>query len=227
MSTRTHDLIRFYNLLAELERKTGGTRRLSDCSGRMDWPSRGVYFFREAGEGRSDTGVSPRVVRVGTHALTISSRATLWRRLRQHQSGKHRGSIFRLLVGAALIKRDGWVCPSWGQRGSIPKEVRESEQPLEQAVSETLGDMSLLWLAVDDDSGPSSKRGYIERNAIALLSNYDKEPVDPPSSDWLGLHSDRELVRRSGLWNSNHVNEPYEATFLDTIERLITQRKED
>ena len=35
----------------------------------MKWPARGVYFFREAGESRSDTGEGLRVVRVGTHAL--------------------------------------------------------------------------------------------------------------------------------------------------------------
>jgi hypothetical protein len=35
-------------------------------------------------------------------------------------------------------------------------------------------------------------------NAIALLSNKLK-PIDPPSSDWLGLHSGRQEVRESGL----------------------------
>ena len=29
-------------------------------------------------------------------------------------------------------------------------------------------------------------RGYIERNAIALLSNYGKPAIDPPSPGWLG-----------------------------------------
>jgi hypothetical protein len=35
---------------------------VADCSGRIDWPKRGVYF-REAGEKRSDTGTGPRIVR--------------------------------------------------------------------------------------------------------------------------------------------------------------------
>jgi hypothetical protein len=38
-----------------------------------------------------------------------------------------------------------------------------------------------LWLSVDDEPGPQSLRGCIERNAIALLSNYGKLPIDPPS----------------------------------------------
>ena len=124
-----------------------------------------------------------------------------------------------------MIKRDGWACPSWGQGNSAPREIREREKDLEQAVSETLGSMALLWLAVDDAPGPDSRRGYIERNAIALLSNYDKEPVDPPSRGWLGWHSDRELVRQSGLWNNNHVDEQYDPAFLDTMERLIDQMR--
>jgi hypothetical protein len=35
----------------------------------MSWPRRGVYFFFENGEMRSETGTGPRVVRVGTHAM--------------------------------------------------------------------------------------------------------------------------------------------------------------
>ena len=32
--------------------------------------------------------------------------------------------------------------------------------------------MPFLWLEVPDPPGPDSLRGYIERNAIVLLSNY-------------------------------------------------------
>ena len=63
----------------------------------------------EDGECRSDSGDGLRVVRVGTHALTSSSRTTLWKRLSQHKGqkasggGNHRGSIFRLLVGSTVL----------------------------------------------------------------------------------------------------------------------------
>jgi hypothetical protein len=103
---RLSDLVRYYDLLDRLEQKLGGERRLSECSGRMDWPKRGVYFFFEPGEERRDSGHGPRVVRVGTHALTTNSRTTLWNRLSQHRGveksggGNHRGSIFRLIVGS-------------------------------------------------------------------------------------------------------------------------------
>jgi hypothetical protein len=75
---RLQDLIRFYSILNRLENTIGGARALADCRGRMKWPARGVYFFREAGENRSDTGEGPRVVRVGTHALKAGGSTTLW-----------------------------------------------------------------------------------------------------------------------------------------------------
>ncbi len=226
---RTHHLKRFYRLLADLEHNLGGARKLSDCSGRMNWPQRGVYFFQEAGEYRTDTGDGRRVVRVGTHALKAGSGTKLWTRLSQHRGqarsggGNHRGSIFRLIVGAALIERDGHDYPSWGQGNSAPREVRGREQPLERAVSAVIGDMPFLWLAIEDEPGAESLRGDIERNAIALLSNFGKEPHDPPSRGWLGHFCNRERVRTSGLWNSNHVHEAYEPVFLDMLARLIDQ----
>ncbi len=128
--------MQFYELLAQLERNLGGARTLSECSGRMDWPQRGVYFFRETGETRTDTGEGQRIVRVGIHTSDRGAGSLLWRRLRQHRGnadgsgGSHRGSVFRKIVGAALIARDGYDHPQWG-RGSAPKEVRESERPLE------------------------------------------------------------------------------------------------
>ena len=166
-------------------------------------------------------------MRVGTHALKAGAGTKLWGRLSQHRGnangsgGNHRGSIFRLITGAALIERNGYSYPTWGQGNSAPKEVRESERPLEREVSATIGNMPFLWLAVDDEPGPDSLRGYIERNAIALLSNYGREPIDPPSQSWLGHYSDREKVRQSGLWNNNHVDDDYTHAFLDTMQQLI------
>jgi hypothetical protein len=74
---RLEHVARFYSILDELERRIGGARTLADCKGRMNWPARGVYFFREAGENRSDTGKGPRVGRVGTHTLKAGGATTL------------------------------------------------------------------------------------------------------------------------------------------------------
>ena len=232
--SRLDHLREFYSLLDELEARLSGARRLSACTGVMQWPKRGVYFFGEAGELRVESGDGPRVVRVGTHALKAGSRTTLWNRLSQHRGtarcggGNHRGSIFRLIVGTALIERDGLGCPTWDNgRSSAPREVREREKPLEQVVSKAIGEMPVLWLAIDDEPGPNSLRGYIEKNVIALLSNYRRQPIDGPSRSWLGHCCNREKVRTAGLWNSNHAEEPYDPSFLDTFADLIRQEENE
>ena len=226
---RPSDITAFYRLLEHLETKMGGRRRLGDCHGRMPWPERGVYFFFEPGENRADHENSARVVRVGTHALKAGSRTTIWKRLSQHRGtanpygGNHRGSIFRLLVGQALMRRNPSLeFPSWGKGSNAPRDTRQDESPLEQKVSDFLGDMTVVVLPVPDQAGPESLRGLIERNSIALLSGYIGNVYDPPSENWLGSYSGREKVRKSGLWNNNHVDEIYDPAFLDTMETLVT-----
>jgi hypothetical protein len=99
--------------------------------------------------------------------------------------------------------------------------LKAEEAPLERAASEHIGAMDVLWLEVEDPEHGAQLRGYIERNAIALLSNHDKDMLDAASPDWLGHHSDRERVRSSHLWNNNHVNEGYDPAFLDELAWLI------
>lgn len=74
---------------------------------------------------------------------------------------------------------------------------------------------------VDDEPDPRSDRAYIERNAIALASNYDREPVDPRADGWLGTDSPSEKIRGSGLWNVDHVDESYDPAFLDRLSEAV------
>ncbi len=224
---RTHDLKRFYDLLYRLESVNGGKCKLGDCNQETPMPTRGVYFFFEEGERRSDSGSGLRVVRVGTHGLNIGGKTTLWTRISKHkgdedsEGGNHRNSVFRLLVGASMLRRDGRELNTWGVGDTAPQSISVDEVEHEQEVTRVVRRMPLLWLEVPDESGPNSLRGVIERNSIALLSNYKKTPLDKPSKGWLGLHSNREKVRNSGLWNSNHVEEPYDPAFLETFESLL------
>lgn len=231
-TNRLHDIIRFYEILDDVEQKVGGTRILENCDGRMEWPKRGVYFFFEPGEMRSTSGDGLRVVRVGTHSLKRGGKATLWKRLRQHRGtltsggGNHRGSIFRWHIGTALIKRDNWygsVRNSWTVRRGLPKRERQNEIDLEVAVSEYIRKMPFLWLEVDDESGPKSKRGCIERNAIALLSNYNHRinQIDPQSPKWLGNYASNPIIAMSGLWNVDHVEDPYDSDFLENLLSIV------
>ncbi len=179
------DTVRFYALLDRLRNRVGGARTLADCRRNMNWPTRGIYFFFEKGETRTGSGNGPRVVQVGTHALIPRARSTLWGRLYQHSGpvrtggGNHRGSIFRLLVGIALARHENVrPPPSWGvsdirsaarQIGIGLEDVKQWERTLEVKVSRYIRSMPFLWLNVGDEPGPDSQRGFIERNAIALL----------------------------------------------------------
>ena len=96
----------FYRILDRL----GPPRQLKDLAG---CPAQGVYFFFEDGENRPNG--SRQVVRVGSHALTATSKTTLRTRLMQHRGqltghnpggGNHRASVFRHHVGAAIIRRE-------------------------------------------------------------------------------------------------------------------------
>ena len=223
---RLDDLKRFYEILDDLERRIGGARVLRQCSGRMNWPDGGVYFFRERGETRSETGGGPRIVRVGTHATTGQSTTTLWGRLRQHKGtlagrGNHRGSVFRKEMGIALRKRDDVECSTWGKGGSAPRAVRNGEIALEQEVSEIIEVMPFLWLPLEIEPEDRQLRAYIERNTIALLSNYGRPTLDPPSDSWLGRWSDKAKIRDSGLWNSNYVDETHFPEFFDVMDRAV------
>jgi hypothetical protein len=218
------DARRFYESLAALADRQGGARLLGDANGRMDWPRRGVYFFFEPGEERSGSGPGPRIVRVGTHALRAESQSSLWGRLSQHRGtatgGNHRGSVFRLLLGLAIQARNpSLAIETWAKGSSAPADAVEAERPLEAMVSATIARMRVQCLPINDEPGPNSLRGYIERNAIALVSAYRAPAIDPSSAQWLGRNCPNERIRRSGLWNSNHVDDDVDANFLDVFAR--------
>ena len=74
-------------------------------------PKQGVYFFFDDGERTKFSTAVPRLVRIGTHGVSVGSVATLRNRLRTHfgyprGAGNHRASVFRLHVGRAMIERD-------------------------------------------------------------------------------------------------------------------------
>ena len=211
--------------MQSLVRSAGGVSatisRLRDASS-ASWPSHGVYFFFDEAEPRA-SGIGARCVRVGTHALLHGSKSTLWKRLRQHRGdrnggGAHRTSVFRRLVGQALIARDGSNVPSWCGVKPAAGPALDEEKAHECRVSEEIRALPLLALPVAD----TAQRDRIERCAIALLSNANPGvPIDPPSPAWLGLHSPSERTRRSGLWNRNYVREAYSPAVLDKLEHLV------
>jgi hypothetical protein len=237
--TRHDDTARFYDLLGRLDRRVGGSRKLKNCTGYMDWPDRGVYVFLEPGETRNSSD-QPRVTRVGTHAVSEGSSTSLWNRLKQHygtgsgssdhpHGGNHRGSVYRKRVGEAIIEKhdlhDDY--PDWGDRwSSVDRDrsaVRDEEYVLERRVSAYVREQPFLWVDVDDEPSADSDRAYIEQNAIALLSNFEAETIDPRDDGWLGRYSRSREIRESGLWNVNHVAEEYDPDFLDLLEDAVEE----
>ena len=215
---RRADIRQFYRLITRLEHNTCGRRALGQIR-QADCPDRGVYFFFEEGEERSGSGAGDRIVRVGSHALRPGQRATLWNRMAMHKGSRRprvrqRGSVFRNRVGNAVCLRNRRLGPqNWPRDARLGDAAR-----IERLINRHMWPMTALLLPV----GRRPHRGRIERNAIALLSEYgEADPIDPASDDWLGHHCNRERVRGSGLWQSNHVADPYDPDFLDLLEEYV------
>ena len=81
--------------------------------------------------------------------------------------------------------------------------------------------MPYLWLEVDN----RTLRKDLERNAIALLSNWGRKTLDQSSDSWVGSYCNAELVRDSGLWNNNHVRDSYQPEFLDCLESAVNEMR--
>lgn len=227
-SSRLAHMDRFYALLARVTASNAGAcRKLVEQTQASVRHERGIYFFFEEGEMRMTSPFENRVVRIGTHAVSEGSKATLWNRLRTHRGGgnglgNHRGSIFRLHVGESLIRRGELesIFTTWGKGQSASAEVRSGEEEIELAVSQHIGEMSVSWVEVADAASADSDRAFLERNFIALLAGHTG-PLDLPSANWLGRWSGREAVSHSGLWNVNHVYESFDPIALDVFEHYV------
>ena len=79
---------------------------------------------------------------------------------------------------------------------------RDFDQQVESRVTQVLRAMSVAWVL-------TSHPALIERHLIGLLSSGDS-----PSTAWLGSWHSHDKIRRSGLWNIEHVGGNYDS---DTI----------
>lgn len=222
---------RFLDLMHRLASSSNQGLPLAALLERARLPERGVYFFLDPST--PDESTRWRICRIGTHAVNHGSKSTLRARLRAHLgtrsgSGNHRGSIFRLHVGNALLRRDGGSIATWGIGSVAPNALRESESlrvaeaEHERKVSDYIGRLPVLWLAVHDEASPASERSTIERNAIALLSTIARK-TSGKEFEWLGGHSPRSEIRMSRLWNLNYVHDAYDPSFLTVLERAVAR----
>jgi len=176
---------------------------------RRDIPANGVYLLFESGETvTTGDGLVERIVRVGTH----TGEGRLGRRLAIHYSGDRRRSVFRLHVGAALLARDDPAAPRLAEwTGAKQTPMPEVEEVVTGYLRERF---TFCCIPVPD----KDERLALEQAVIALLAQY---PPGPPSDGWLGLHAPRPEIRRSGLWNTQHLaGVPLDAAGFARIETL-------
>jgi hypothetical protein len=214
-----------YKTIARLANKVG-FRRLKDVLNDTV-PDAGVYLFFDERERRLKDLNRLRIVRVGTHGVALGSKASLRDRLRTHfgtvsGDGNHRSSIFRLHTGRSLINAKLMpALDSWGEVVTRDKNILNSERELEHAVSKYIGELYVLLIRVPGISSKNNDRAYLEQNLIALLSN-TRKPLDPPSCEWLGLSSAKPEIRKSGLWNVNHIDQRVDANYLDVLSYYVS-----
>ncbi|MGH2548103.1 MAG: hypothetical protein ACRDHN_01855 [Thermomicrobiales bacterium] len=152
-----------------------------------DLPRNGIYFFYELGEGE-------RIVRVGTH----KGNARFYDAVRTHYGTRRsfrawrRTSEFRYHLGAALLNRDqDPQIAEWLDRKG--ERMREVEAEVTELLHETF---TFRVLSVDD----LHERLALERALIGTLS-----ATPTMSEEWLGLHAINPAIRKSGLWNVDHI----------------------
>ncbi len=214
-----------YALFGQIVERTG-LHTLRDVL-TQQLPQQGVYFFFDDSEASPFSRLTPRLVRIGTHAVSAGSTATLRNRLRTHLgtragTGNHRGSVFRLHVGRAIIERDGLHdhYPTWGKGQSALGQVIKSETPLEAKVSEYIGNLRVLVVPVLDTAGTGSMRATIERQFISMFTERPCA-LETSSLAWLGRFSDKASIRDSGLWNVRDVGSEYDLEFIPFLDGLL------
>jgi len=174
--------------------------RLDHQTSRGLLPQNGVYLFFERGETvRCLDTVANRVVRVGTHRADGRFRS----RIRQHYGNVHslggnkNASVFRKHLGGALLRR---VDPQDARLKDWLTQDGPSFPEVEEMVSRVLREnFTFCCFRVDQ----RSERLSLERGLIALFAQY---PLGQPSPNWLGRFAASEEIRRSGLWNTQHID---------------------
>lgn len=191
-------------------------QRCNHLTARSRLPWNGIYLFFEKGEEIELNGNRyARIVRVGTH----NKDGNFPQRIRQHYGnvnslhGNKNGSVFRLHIGGALMIRnnpDDPRLPQW------LKHMGDSDIHVEEAVSRQLRDtFDFVWIEVPR----SEDRLSLEEGLIALLA---KDPRNAPSKSWLGHHSAKETISRTGLWNTDKTSgRPLTETQFEYFRKLV------
>lgn len=155
----------------------------------------GLYFFYEKGE-VSIHAPNGRIVRLGNHPYSSNG---LIRRLQLHYSGNKNSSVFRKFLGGALMRRANPDHPCllhWEKQGEPTCQLCKG---VEKDVSNLLrSNFYFRCVKIED----MVLRNSLERKLIATISLCK---ICKPSNSWLGRYAYSDVVRSSGLWNTDYV----------------------
>jgi hypothetical protein len=166
-------------------------------------PKNGIYILFEKGEKYRDYD---RVVRIGSH----TGENQLIPRLRQHflLENKNR-SIFRKNIGRCILKKnnnsylDNWELDTTSRidkENNLWKLDINFEKKTENQISEIIQkNFTFCVIEIND----KKRRLDFEKK---LISTFGSSNELIPSEDWLGYHSPKEKILKSGLWQVNNLS---------------------
>jgi len=182
-------------------------------------PRNGIYILFEKEEYAH--GVD-RIVRVGTH----TGKNQLLSRLNQHfvKENKDR-SIFRKNIGRAILqKTNDHFLEQWNwdlttrkaKERYLPMLDEEKQRQVEKVVTEYIQcNFSFVVFSIDS----KEERLKWEQKIISTVSLCK---ICRPSPNWLGLHSPKEAIRKSGMWLVNGLyKEPLSYKELEILKKMI------
>ena len=183
-------------------------------------PRNGIYILFEKGETAYDMD---RIVRIGTH----TGKNQLRSRLRQHFINENKDrSIFRKNVGRALLNKDKdpfleqWEIDLTSRKAKEEYTALidfEKQKEIEKRVSQYI-QANFSFVVIDVEA--QEKRLEFESKIISTISLCNE---CSPSSNWLGLFSPKEKIRKSGLWLVNQLyKEPLSDEDMQLIKNLVS-----
>lgn len=182
-------------------------------------PKNGIYIIFEKGE--MFKGFD-RIVRVGTH----TGANQLQSRLHQHFTNENKDrSIFRKNIGRCFLNLDKSPYAKLWELDFTTKAQREKnahlrnetfEKQLEKKISKYIQkNLSFAVIEVND----RERRLNLESRLVSTISLCSS---CKPSPTWLGLHSPKDRIRESGLWQVNELyKESMRQNDFEELERLL------
>lgn len=157
-------------------------------------PDFGVYIFYEKGEFAFGGN---RIVRIGITIgyYDVTGKVvgkTLHDRIKNHYKGSKRKSVFRRKIGETFLSNDLDAVKKWNNKESKNLEIEE------EVSNYMVRNMTFKVIEIYD----VKKREELEKRLIGTVSNCKN---CCPSENWFGKNSPKEKIRKSGLWQEDHL----------------------